>query len=126
MQSLVECLRLIRWGVVGPGRAAARFAEGLQAVPGASLSAVWGRDPERASAYAAAHGVTEVCGTLSQLLSTSVDAVYISTHPDTHAEICIQALAAGKHVLCEKPAALNVRTLGLVLAAVCSFDRLFK
>jgi len=118
-------MRLIRWGVVGPGRAAARFAGGLQAVPGASLSAVWGRNPESANAYAAAYGVPEICATLSHLVSTSVDVVYISTHPDTHAEICIQALAAGKHVLCEKPAALNVRQLESVLAAARQHDRLF-
>jgi predicted dehydrogenase len=54
-----------------------------------------------------------------------VDAVYVATHPDTHADLCIRALAAGKHVLCEKPAALNERELKKVLKTAAQFDRLF-
>jgi predicted dehydrogenase len=121
----VESLPLIRWGVVGPGRAGARFAEGLCAVEGASLDAVWGRSREKARAYALKFGVPLALDSLEQLLSSNVDAIYVSTHPDSHAELCIQALEAGKHVLCEKPAALNERQLTEVLAVAIRHDRLF-
>jgi len=116
---------LIRWGVAGPGRAAARFAQGLRAVPAATLSAAWGRNAERAEAYVARFGVPKVAATLDQLMDANVDAIYVATHPDTHAEICLQALAAGKHVLCEKPATLNERQIAEVLAAARKQDRLF-
>jgi len=118
-------LRLIRWGVAGPGAAAARFAQGLQAVPAASLAAVWGRTPERAQAYAQRFTIPAVFATLDQLVTADIDAIYVSTHPDSHALICLKALAAGKHVLCEKPAALSPRQLKQVLAAARRHGRLF-
>jgi predicted dehydrogenase len=118
-------LQIIRWGIVGPGRAAARFAEGLDAVVGAWLAAVWGRNPERTQAYAKRFRVDTICDTFDQLFETDVDAVYVATHPDTHAELCLRALASGKHVMCEKPAALNERQLKKVLKVAARNDRLF-
>lgn len=117
--------QLIRFGVVGPGRAASRFAQGLQVVEQATLAAVWGRDPDRARAYAVNFSVPLVAPSLEAFLATDIDAVYIATHPDTHAELSLAALSAGKHVFCEKPAALNVRQLEEVLAAARDHNRLF-
>ncbi len=118
-------LQHIRWGIAGPGRAASRFAEGLRAVPAASPAAVWGRTPERAQAYSHRFGVSHVFNTVEKLVAADIDAIYVATHPDTHAEICLQALGAGKHVLCEKPATLNQRQLAEVLAAARRHGRLF-
>jgi predicted dehydrogenase len=120
---------VIRFGILGPGRAAARFAQGLAAVPNATLAAVWGRNPERARAFALRFAVPRVAASLDDLFEpgaeTGIDAVYIATHPDTHAELCIRALAAGKHILCEKPSALNQRQLTEILTAAHRHDRLF-
>ena len=118
-------IRLIRFGVIGPGRAASRFAEGIAAVEGAEIAAVWGRNAERAAGYAAKFSISMIAATLDSLLSSDVDAVYVATHPDTHAEFCIAAIEAGKHVLCEKPAALNVRQVERVIAGARAHDRLF-
>jgi predicted dehydrogenase len=118
-------LQRVSWGAIGPGRAGARFAEGLSAVAGASLDAVWGRNPERTQAFALRFDVPHWFDSLDELLASPVDAVYVGTHPDSHAGICIKALAAGKHVLCEKPSALNERQLIDVLAAAREHDRLF-
>jgi predicted dehydrogenase len=116
---------LIRFGVIGPGRAASRFAQGLGVVEQAKLSAVWGRNEERAAAFAKRFSVAKVAQTLDALLSADIDAIYVATHPDTHAELSIAALRAGKHVLCEKPSALNVRELEEVLRTARAHDRLF-
>jgi predicted dehydrogenase len=116
---------MIRFGIIGPGRAAARFAQGLAAVPGSELAAVWGRNPERTAKFAQRFSISNSAATVADLVASRIDAVYIATHPDTHAELSIQALAAGKHVLCEKPAALNLRQLEDVLSAAHRHDRLF-
>ena len=115
---------LIRWGIVGPGRAAVRFAQGLAGVPDTALAAVWGRNLDRAREYAQRFTVPHVA-TIEELLATPVDAVYVATHPDSHAAFCITALDLGKHVLCEKPAALNVHQLESILTATRRNDRLF-
>ncbi|MGA7109029.1 MAG: Gfo/Idh/MocA family oxidoreductase [Terracidiphilus sp.] len=111
--------------MAGPGRAATRFADGLKAVPNAGLQAVWGRNPERAHRFATRFMLPTICRSIDHLCEAEIDAVYIATHPDTHAELCMQALAAGKHVLCEKPAALNVCQLEEVLGTARHHDRLF-
>ena len=122
---MIENRESIRWGVIGPGRAASRFAVGLEEVGHAILSAVWGRNSDGANAYGRKFSIPTVAPTLEALLETDIDAVYIATHPDSHANLCLQSLAAGKHVLCEKPASLNVRQLKEVLAAARQHDRLF-
>jgi scyllo-inositol 2-dehydrogenase (NADP+) len=120
-----EPLQQIRWGIIGPGRAAARFAQGLTAVPDTTLAAVWGRNVERTRAFTEKFAIAHRASSLDELLTSDIDAVYAATHPDTHAELCIRALVAGKHVLCEKPSALNVRQLEQILAAARLHDRLF-
>ncbi len=99
--------------------------EGLEGVGGALPGAVWGRKQGRTEAFAKRYAIPQVCETLDQLVEAEIDAVYVATHPDTHAEFCLQALAAGKHVMCEKPAALNVRQLERVLEAARSHHLLF-
>lgn len=66
------------------------------------------RDQKRASALAKELEVPESYGSCEELLrSPSIDAVYICTPDDTHAEIAVAAAEHGKHVLCEKPMALS-------------------
>jgi predicted dehydrogenase/SAM-dependent methyltransferase len=123
--SVPQVSKSIRFAVIGPGRAAARFARGLEAVEDATLNTVWGRNPDRARVYAEKFAVPTITPSLDALLSADFDAVYVATHPDSHAEFCLQALAAGKHVLCEKPVALNLHQLQTILAAARQHDRLF-
>jgi predicted dehydrogenase len=115
----------IRFAIIGPGRAASRFAQGLEAVEQASLAAVWGRNADPARAFADQFSIPTIAPSIESLLACEIDAVYVATHPDTHAAFCIQALAAGKHVLCEKPACLNQSQLNQVLAAARQHSRLF-
>jgi scyllo-inositol 2-dehydrogenase (NADP+) len=125
MKSQDEVPQQIRWGIVGPGHAGTRFAEGLAEVQAAELSIVCGRSPERARAYAHRFNVPRVTTQLDDLLAGDVDAVYVATNPDSHAQICLSLLTAGKHVLCEKPATLSSLQLEKVLATARRQDRLF-
>jgi predicted dehydrogenase len=99
---------IFRWGVIGPGGIANRFAGALAAVPGARLAAVFARDAAKGRAYAEQwqHGgePARVTTDLAELLAdAAVDAVYIATPHSHHAEYVRAALLAGKPVLCEKP-----------------------
>lgn len=120
-----ESQKQIRWGIAGPGRAAARFVQGLAAVPNIILQSVWGRNPAGVQSFAQKFSIPETAATLEEFLAGSLDAVYVATHPDSHAAICTEALAMGKHVLCEKPAALNECQTASVINAARSADRLF-
>lgn len=97
-----------RWGVIGPGGIANRFAGALPAVPGARLAAVYARDAAKGRAYAEQWrgdgAPARVMTTLADLLADpGVDAVYIATPHSHHGEYVRAALLAGKPVLCEKP-----------------------
>ncbi|MFG6467233.1 Gfo/Idh/MocA family protein [Roseateles sp. BYS87W] len=100
---------LFRWGVIGPGGIANRFAGALAAVPGARLAAVFARDAAKGQAYAqqwqrAGEAPTWVTTQLAELLaSAEVDAIYIATPHSHHGDYVRAALEAGKPVLCEKP-----------------------
>jgi predicted dehydrogenase len=115
---------MVRWGIVGTGRIARRFAQGLAHVPQAQLTALWSRRAEPAAAFAADFG-GEVCASFEALLASGIDALYIATVQDSHAGYAIAALQAGLHVLCEKPATINQPQLERVLDAARAAQRLF-
>ena len=69
-----------------------------------SVDAVGSRDAARAQAYAGEHGIARAHGSYEELLAdVELDAVYIALPNALHHEWAMRALAAGKHVLCEKP-----------------------
>ncbi|VXC09707.1 Trans-1,2-dihydrobenzene-1,2-diol dehydrogenase [Burkholderia sp. 8Y] len=113
----------IRWGIVGAGRIARRFAEGLQHVEGATLAGVWSRRAEPARALAEPFGAPAF-DDFDSLLA-NIDALYIATMQDSHPHYALRAFAAGKPVLCEKPAAVNARTLQHMIDAARSAKVLF-
>ncbi|MCC8401615.1 Gfo/Idh/MocA family oxidoreductase [Paraburkholderia sp. MMS20-SJTN17] len=116
--------REIRWGIVGTGRIARRFAQGLACVPQARLAALWSRRAQPARAFAGEFGGS-VCESFDALLGSGIDALYIATLQDSHADYAIAAMQAGLHVLCEKPACINGPQLERVLAAARASQRLF-
>jgi predicted dehydrogenase len=115
---------VIRWGIVGAGRIARRFAQGLAHVPNAQLASVWSRRAEPADALAREFG-GRTFTSFDALLASDIDAVYIATLQDSHAGYAIAALAAGRHVLCEKPAAISASQLERVHGAARAAQRLF-
>ncbi|MEU7744703.1 Gfo/Idh/MocA family oxidoreductase [Nonomuraea sp. NPDC049158] len=105
----------LRWGIVGPGWIAGEFAKALRAHTAQRVVAVSSRSADRAAAFAAEHGIEVALGSTEQLVThPEVDVVYIATPQSEHLSIGLAAIAAGKHVLIEKPitvSAAEARTL---------------
>ncbi|MFN8620388.1 MAG: Gfo/Idh/MocA family oxidoreductase [Chloroflexota bacterium] len=93
----------IRWGIIGTAKINLKLLAGAKA-SGIAVTAVASRDADKARAYAAEQGIPTAHGSYEALLADpAVDAVYISLPNHLHHPVTMQALAAGKHVLCEKP-----------------------
>ncbi|HBR95671.1 MAG TPA: oxidoreductase [Opitutae bacterium] len=98
----------IRVAIIGTGGMALFHARNFAQVADCKLVAGVDTDPERLAAFAAEHSITETYTTTAELLAKSeIDAVSIVTPDPFHKAIALECLAAGKHVLCEKPLALN-------------------
>ena len=99
---------VIRWGVLGPGRIAGVFAEGLSELPDAELAAVGSRTAEGAAAFGERFGVPRRhTGYEALAADPDVDIVYVATPHTAHHPAVRLCLEAGKPVLCEKPFTLN-------------------
>ncbi len=98
----------LRWGIVGASQIARNWvANAIRSVEGAELVAVMSRDETRGRAFADALGIASVATSYDALFDR-VDAVYVCTGNDRHAEATLAAARAGKHVLCEKPLSLKL------------------
>ena len=98
----------LRWGILGPGWIAERFVESLQRNTAQEVTAVASRGLTRAQAFADNWGIGRAHGSYDALLaSEDVDVVYVATPHTAHFDCAIAALDHGKHVVVEKPLALN-------------------
>lgn len=99
----------LRIGIIGAGSIARRYLSKLPAVPNAQVVSLCRRDEAAAQAMAREFQVPGCCTDYMDILrDESVDAVIVATPTVTHAAIVLAALEHGKHVLCEKPPAMNV------------------
>ena len=107
----------IRWGILGPGSIAHKFAAGLQAIAEGKLVAVGSRDPQRANAFADQYGAPNRHASYEALSADpDIDAVYVATPHPFHRDHSILCLEAGKAVLCEKPFTINAAEAEAVVA----------
>ena len=98
----------IRWGFLGTGSIARNFAKALEFVPDAELAAVGSRTLPSAEAFAKQFDVPRVHGSYQALVEDpNVDVVYVATVNSWHHKNCLDAMQAGKPVLCEKPFMVN-------------------
>lgn len=99
---------VLRWGILGPGWIADQFVRALHAHTDQQVVAVGSRSVERAQAFAAEHSIATAVGSYGELVAQEdVDIIYIATPHPSHAEHALLSMDAGKHVLIEKPIALN-------------------
>ena len=94
----------LRWGIIGTGRIAKIFAEGILRSRTGELVAVGSRTKAKAKEFAKHHEVPQAHGSYEALLADrTVEAVYIATPHPQHHEWVLRAAEAKKHILCEKP-----------------------
>ncbi len=98
----------LKWGILAAGGIARRFVEGVRGSDRNELVAIGSRQQSKADAFGAEHGIARRHGSYEALLADEqVQAVYICTPHPMHAEWTIKAAEAGKHILVEKPMAVN-------------------
>ena len=102
----------VRWGIIGPGNIANRFADALKTSFSGELKGIASKNDERRRIFGDKYQVDPIFrfSHYDELLnSEDIDAVYISTPHTLHAEWTIKAAGKGKHILCEKPGAVNFK-----------------
>ncbi|WP_299162918.1 Gfo/Idh/MocA family oxidoreductase [uncultured Eudoraea sp.] len=98
----------IRWGIVGLGNIAQKFADDLKLIADGELTAVASRDIQKAKRFGELNNAKHAFGSYQELFAcTDVDVVYIATPHTSHADLSIMAMNEGRNVLCEKPMGIN-------------------
>ncbi len=113
---------MLKWGVIGASTIGREWmVPAINAQPDSMVAALASSDPERGRRYADELGIPTVYSSLTDLLSdAAIDAVYISTTNEWHEPQTLAAVAAGKHVLCEKPLALSLEGARTMVAAAAT------
>ena len=111
----------LRWALIGASTiAGARFVPALRA-EGQDVVSVYSSTIERAKRFASEQAI-EIASDHLETAMTGVDAVYVSSRNDRHAEQVVRAAAMGKHVFCEKPLALRIEDAVAMLEAAARAD----
>ena len=106
---------MIRWGILGGGNIARRFAQSMEDIRDSRITAVSCRSREKAEDFAGRYGIERAFGSHESLLEDDqVDAIYLALPHGLHCLWAVRALEAGKAVLCEKPAAMSEEEVRLI------------
>ncbi|MBR5444479.1 MAG: Gfo/Idh/MocA family oxidoreductase [Clostridia bacterium] len=101
-------MKTIRFAILGAGGIAVKFKNAVDLTEGAEVIAVGSKSAERAAAFAGKNGIPLWYGSYDEMLANpDIDAVYIATTHNFHMENLRACIAAGKHILCEKPMVLT-------------------
>ena len=103
-------MKKIRWGIIGPGHIANRFADGLKESNSGRLIAIASNNDDRRKKFGDKYSIDLSLrfSNYDEIINCNdVDVIYISTPHTLHAEWTIKASGKGKHVLCEKPELLE-------------------
>ena len=111
------CSNPVRFAIAGAGYASRIHATALAALPQTRLTAVLDRDSDRARALAEPHGARWGTDPETVIAQPDIDAVIICTPSALHAQSALAAIAAGKHVLIEKPIDISLPAADAVIAA---------
>lgn len=110
-------LKTIRWGIIGLGNIANKFATDLLTIENTELYAVASRSQEKADAFSKKYKATKAYNSYKALAKDpNIDAVYIATPHALHKENTLLCLEQGIPVLCEKPFAMNANEVNEMIA----------
>jgi predicted dehydrogenase len=110
-------MKRYKWGILGPGRVAQKFAEGLKLCDNAILWSVGSRSMSRAERFAKKFGFDRSYGSYEELVADpELDVVYVATPHSHHYEHTLLCLNNGKNVLCEKAFALNLKEVNEMIS----------
>lgn len=109
-----------RWGIIGAGGIAEHFVNGVQKHSGQQIVAVASRTAGKAQTFAKNFGIDSHDNYEDLVSREDIDVIYIATLPSQHREHALMAIAAGKHVLIEKPIALDSKEASDIFAAAKS------
>jgi predicted dehydrogenase len=113
----MEIMSKTRWGILGTGNIAGKFAQGLAVLDDADLVAVGSRSDATARVFGERYGAARRHGSYQALVDDpEVEVVYVATPHPLHMQNTLQCLRAGKHVLCEKPFAINAAEAETMIA----------
>ena len=111
-------LKIIRWGILGCGKIAHKFAQDLLTIPNAKLEAVASRNQQKSKVFGMRyHSNKSYDSYLELCLDTTIDVIYIATPHVFHYEQTLMCLNHQKAVLCEKPFAMNATQVAEMIAA---------
>lgn len=99
----------IKLGIIGSNFVSDWLADAANASENVELTAIYSRTAEKGGEFASRHGIPKVYTDMAEFLSSDIDAVYIASPNCLHCEQTLNAISHGKHVLCEKPIASNLR-----------------
>lgn len=117
---------MIRWGILGAGNIARRFAASLAGEPDCQLVAISARNSDKLKKFGDLFGVPARYTDHEALIrDPQVDAIYLSLPHGLHREWAVKALAAGKSVLCEKPAVLHEEEMAEIARTAREHGTLF-
>lgn len=118
---------MIRYGILGFGHhGERRLAPAFAATSESRLSGIWRRDQAKARENAQRYGITHIFATPEELCaSPEIDAVFVASPDALHLKHTLLALRHGKHVLCEKPLAMNIAQAEQMLHAAHEAKRAF-
>lgn len=116
----------IRFGIVGAGGIAQAYAQAFSQTNRAKLCAVADTRIESAEAMAEANGCAAFSSAESMAQEMDLDAVIVSTPPNTHRDVCCDLMSKGLHVLCEKPLAVDSASAQKMIDVAAQNDVVFS
>ena len=114
----------LRWAIIGASTIAKEWVIPAIRAAGGEAVSLFSSDADRGEAYASANAIARASASLTEAFE-GVDAVYISTTNELHKRQALAALAAGKHVLCEKPLAMSLADAHEMVAAAATVKLIF-
>ena len=114
---------MLRVGVIGYGHWGPNYARLLASLPGVDLAVIGDRLVPRQAVATERHPAVSVVGSVDEVLATAPDAVVVATPAETHLPVGLAALAAGCHVLIEKPMGLDGVEVAALVDAADAADR---